>query len=224
MSGSLGSGLVIGLVVGAGAMYLALERPWEARASAPTASQQVAEVRADAGVSKPAKKKKRGRRPGGGGGAILPGAPGGDDEDWESSGGVEETEPPRLVQLSGADRALEWRGDDTSPPKQTLDMNSNAEARSLDNSEIQSVIASQSGPVQSCFVRAAANTDLTGTFTVKMVVEGTGRVSRSRVQAPRYLHAQGLLGCVQGALRGMRYPATGAPTLVTMPVHLTLSP
>lgn len=140
-----------------------------------------------------------------------------------NSGGGEETEPPRLIQLSAADRRLEWRGDDTSPPKRSIDMGNDSEARSLDNSEIQSVIASQSGPVQRCVVDAATNTDLHGTITVKMVVEGTGRVSRSRVQAPRYMHSQGVLSCVQRALRSVKFPATGAPTLVTLPVNLTIN-
>jgi hypothetical protein len=195
-------------------MYLALRPPWASEGTAPVDAGVVAEAPTDGGI---AKKKSKKRRPGGGARQ-----PGGDDEDWLNSGGGEETEPPRLVQLSSADRALEWRGDDTSPRKQTIDMNSSVESRSLDNSEIRSAIASQSDGVQSCVVRAAANTDLSGTITVKMVVEGTGRVSRSRVQAPRYLFGQGLLTCVQGQLRGWRFPATGAPTLVTLPVNLTV--
>jgi len=215
-------GLVIGLVVGAGGTYLALRPPWATHDTASPKAEQVAAAPTDAGVGGKANKKKRGggRRPAGGGTV----APGGDDEDWANSGGGgEETEPPRIVQLSAGDRALEWRGDDTSPPKQSLDMSSNADARSLDNGEIQGVISSQSGAAQSCFVRAAANTDLSGSFTVKMVVEGSGRVSRSRVQAPHYMFSQGLLGCVQGAVKAMKFPATGAPTLVTLPVNLTVS-
>jgi hypothetical protein len=197
-------------------MYLALRPPWAHEGTAPSDAGVVAAAPTDGGVAK----KKKKRRPGGGGNVHQPG---GDDEDWLSSGGGEETEPPRLVQLSAADRGMEWRGDDTSPRKQTIDMSSSGESRSLDNSEIQSTIASESGGVQSCVIKAAANTDLSGTITVKMVVEGNGRVSRSRVQAPRYLFSQGLLGCVQGALRGWSFPATGAPTLVTLPVNLTVN-
>jgi len=190
-------------------MYLALRPPWASHASAsPADAGVVAEAASDAGA-----KKKRRHRPGG------PHQPGGEDEDWANSGGGDETEPAKLVQLSAADRQLEWRGDDTSPPKQTLDMNSKGEARALDNGEIQATIASQSAGVQSCVVKAATNTDLSGTITVKMVVEGNGHVSRSRVQAPHYLHAQGVLACIQGALRAWKFPATGAPTLVTLPVN-----
>lgn len=217
-------GLVIGAVVGAGAMYLALRPPWPSQPTAAPAPEEVAEAPSDAGVGK-GKKKKRGgaRRPGGGGGGGQNFA-GGEDEDWANSGGGgEETLPPKLVELSAADRGLEWRGDDTAPGKTTLDMGNNAESRSLDNGEIQAVISSQSGPVQACVVRAAANTDLSGTFTVKMVVEGSGRVTRSRLQAPRYMFSQGVLACVQGAVRSMKFPATGSPTLVTLPVFLTVN-
>ena len=214
-------GLVIGLVVGAGGMYLALRQPWAHHDSAAPKSDQVAEAPSDAGV-KPTKKRRGGggRRPTGNGGQSFAG---GEDEDWANSGGGDETASQKLVELSAADRSLEWRGDDTSPPKQSLDMSNNAEARSLENGEIQSVISSQSGPAQNCFVRAATNTDLAGTFNVKMVVDGTGRVSRSRVQAPHYMFSQGLLACVQGAVKAMKFPSTGAPTLVTLPVNLTVT-
>jgi hypothetical protein len=52
-----------------------------------------------------------------------------------------------------------------------------------------------------------------------MVVEGTGRVSRSRVQAPHYMFGQGLLACVKGQLAHASFTSTGAPTLVTLPVE-----
>jgi hypothetical protein len=209
-------GLVIGLIVGAGGMYLALRPPWAGQGTAPSnGSAVVAEAPGDAGVAKT--KKKKGRRWTGGGGGH-PG-PGGEDEDWANSGGGDETEPPKLVQLSAADRAMEWRGDDTSPPKQKLDMGNGAESRALDNGEVQDGLSSISGGVQNCVMQAATNTDLSGTISVKMVVEGTGKVSRSRVQAPRYMFNQGLLACVKGALARAHFTATGAPTLVTLPVE-----
>jgi hypothetical protein len=193
-------------------MYLVLRRPWASETTAPSDAGVVAEATTDGGMAK----KKKKRRPGAGAGVHQPG---GDDEDWLNSGGGEETEAPRLIQLSAADRALEWRGEDTSPPKQSLDMSNDREARALDNNEIQSTISSYSGGVQGCVVRAATNTDLSGTVSVKMVVDGNGKVSRSRVQAPRYMFGQGLLACVQGQLRTWKFPSTGAPTLVTLPVN-----
>jgi len=130
-------------------MYLALRPPWAGHAATASDGGVVAEAPSDGGVGK----KKKKRRPGGGGGHV-PG-PGGEDEDWLNSGGGEETEPPKLIQLSAGDRAMEWRGDDTTPPKQTIDMNSGGESRSLDNGEIQNTIASESGSVQSCVIKAA---------------------------------------------------------------------
>jgi hypothetical protein len=69
-------------------------------------------------------------------------------------------------------------------------------------------------------VQGATNTDLRATITVKLVVDRGGRVTRSRVQAPHYLFEHGLLGCTQRALGRMHFPATGAATLVTLPINL----
>jgi hypothetical protein len=124
------------------------------------------------------------------------------------------------VHLSAAERALQWRGDNTARPPQKIDM-AGGESRSLTDGEIQDVIAGQSGPVQACVVQAATNTDLRGTITVRMIVAGNGHVTKSKVQAPRYLFEHGLLPCVQRAVRGMHFPAVGQDTLVTLPVKLT---
>ena len=167
----------------------------------------------DAGVAKPKKKRPR-HRPttGGGGGAITTG----DEQGWGSGDYVEETEPPPLVQLSAADRVLEWRGDDTTKSPQKIDMGNGAEARSLEDGEIRSTIDAQSGPAQSCVVTAATNTNLAGTINVKMIVDGNGRVIKSKVQAFHYMFEHGLLACVQRAVGRMKFPSTGAQTLVTM--------
>lgn len=190
-------------------MYLVLRPPWGGRADS---------VIVDAGVvaSAPAdaapKKVKKPRR--GGGGARPSGAPtnDGDSEDVDLG--------PTTVVLTAADRAQETRGDDVSLPKQKLDMGAGGEARSLDQGEIGNVIGAQSGGVQSCVVQGATNTDLQATIEVTMVVDGSGRVIKSRVAAPHYLFTKGLLACVQGAAGRMHFPATGAPTQVSFPVHL----
>jgi hypothetical protein len=214
--GSLGLGLVIGLVMGAGAMYLVLRPPWGGHAAAPMDAATVASAPSDAGGSGKPKKKRPRHRPSGNG-PVVPG--GNDDEQWASQGDTEETEGPAPVQLTAADRALEWRGDDVSPPPRKIDMSS--DARPLEDGEIQSTISSQSGAAQSCVVQAATNAPLTGTITVKMVIDAQGHVSRSKLQAPHYLFEHGLLACMKGALGKMKFPATGMPTLVTMPINLT---
>jgi hypothetical protein len=213
--GSLG--LVIGAVIGAGAMYLALHLPWGGGASAPRDGGVIASAPSDAAPAKKAKKRVH-RRPLGGG--TPSGGGDSDDQAWRDQGdAIEDSGGAAPVQLSAADRALEWRGDDVSPPPRKLDMSS--DSRTLDDGEIRSVIASQSGPAQHCVVQAAGNAELKATITVKMVVDGQGRVQRSKLQAPHYLFEHGLIGCIKGALAEMKFPSTGLPTLVTMPINLT---
>jgi len=209
-------------------MYLGLRPPWGGHAATPIDGGAVASAPGDAGAGKPAKKRHgTHRRPVAGPsapGASAPGAPtttGGDSDDqaWANQGDTVEETGPAPVVLSAADRALEWRGDDVTPPPRTVDMNSNA--RPLEDGEIKSVIAGQSGAAQSCVVQAATNAQLQATITVKLVVDGKGNVTRSKLQAPHYLFEHGLLACIKPALARIKFPATGMPTLVTMPINLT---
>lgn len=195
-------------------MYLVLRRPWDGGDAPPQDAGVVATAPADAGIAKPKRKKGAGRWTGRtGGGRQSPGA------DFHDDGGGDEPAPPRIT-LTAADRALEWRGDNTSISRK-IDMSSGADARSLENSEINATVGNQTAGVRQCVVQGATGTDLKTTITIKIVVEGTGKVSRSQMQAPRYLFEKGnLLACAQAALRGMSFPATGAPTLVTFPVTL----
>jgi hypothetical protein len=198
-------GLVIGMAVGAGAMYLALRQPWQRRLAAMSPDRPpVVMVGSDAGV-KPVSKKRRSRPAGG------PTQAAGDPE-------PEEVAP---LPLATADRALEWRGDEVVRPAQTIDLaTGGGEARALDDSEINATITSQAGGVRDCVVQGATGTDLRATITVKLLVDGRGKVARSRVQAPHYLHEHGLLGCVQRALGRVHFPGTGGTTIVTLPVNL----
>jgi len=200
-------GLVIGSAVGAGAMYLTLRPPWGgAPASAPRDAGVGPAPDAGMGSARPKPKRRPGR-----GGTVA--APPGTDSD--------ETEPePAQVQLTAADRKLEVRGDDVTLPARTVDMGAGGEARPLDDGEISAVIGAQAGGVRDCVVQGATGTDLRATIRVELVVDGAGRVTRSRLAAPRYLFDHGLLACARRALGRMRFPATGAPTLVTLPVTL----
>ena len=169
----------------------------------------------DAGPAGKKKKRKRPRNPG----TTAPGElPTIDSTSNTDEGEYEETEP--LAQLSATDRALEWRGDDVTLPATKIDMAGGKETRPLDDNEINATIGGQSGGVRDCVVNSATNTDLRATITVKMVVGADGRVTKSRIKAPRYLFEKGLLTCVQRSLGRMKFPATGAPTSVTLPVTL----
>jgi hypothetical protein len=188
-------------------MYLVLRPPWGPHAATvPSDAPPVVVVR-DAGVTKPAKKKRR-PRPG-----SPTAQPAGSDAEFEH-------DEPELPALTAADRALEWRGDDVALPAQTIDMAGGGDARPLDDGEINATVNAQVGPIKDCVVQGATNTDLRATITVKLVVDGRGRVIKSRIHAPHYLFEHGLLGCAQRAVARMRFPATGAATLVTIPVNL----
>ncbi|MDX2089949.1 MAG: AgmX/PglI C-terminal domain-containing protein [Kofleriaceae bacterium] len=202
-------GIIIGLALGAGGMYLALRPPWGGGGTPPPPDAGViATAPPDAVVTKG--KKKRRKRPAG---TVAPSTN-------DPSGEWEEYEETTAAILSDADRKLEWRGDDTTLPRSTIDMAGGGEARPLDDAEINNTVASQSKGVQDCVVQGATGTDLQATITIKLVVDGNGRVTKSRIQAPHYLFEKGLLGCVQRALGKMKFPATGAPTSVTFPVNL----
>jgi hypothetical protein len=203
--GSLG--LVIGLVVGAGGMYLALRPPWGGGATtqAPIDAGPVASIPGDAGTG--AKPKKKRKRPPG---TVTPPGQTGSDEEYE------ETDP--LPVLTASDRQFEWRGDDVTPPPTKIDMGGGAESRPLDSGEINTTLGSQAGPVKDCVIASVTNTDLRGEFHVKLLVDGTGKVSKSRVQAPRYTFQKGLLTCVQRAAGRMKFPAVGGSTSVDVPV------
>ena len=186
-------------------MYLVLRSPWGHRATT-SASEgpPVVMIGTAAGVTKPAKKKRTRPR------SATPSL-------QTSDGELDEAEP---APLTAADRALEWRGDEVVLPARTIDMAGGGEARGLEDGEINGVINSQAGGVKDCVVQGATNTDLRATITVKLLVDGHGKVTRSRVQAPRYLLEHGLLGCTQRAVGRMRFPATGGATIVTLPVNL----
>jgi hypothetical protein len=118
-------------------MYLALRPPWASHSTAPAEAPVVAQAGSGSGSAKPKKQRHGGgHRRAGGGGTV-----GGDDPSWTGTGGddqVQETEP-QIIRMTPADRALEWRGDDTTKPAQAIDMSGNAESRSLDDGAIQSM-------------------------------------------------------------------------------------
>ena len=185
-------------------MYLTLRPPWAGGAATAPSDAGIAVAPPDAGTAGKAKPK---RRPGRG--TVAAPAVGGEAEETE------------IVSLTEADRRLEWRGDPVALPARKLDMASGGdEGRPLDDGEIGAVVSGQTGGVRACVVRGAAGTDLRATITIELLVDGSGRVTRSRLEAPRYLFQHGLLGCARRALGQMRFPATGAPTRVTFPVHL----
>lgn len=190
-------------------MYLVLRPPWGHRITTSASDNPpVVMITTDGGVAKPVKKKRTRPRPSG-----TPAL-------QTTDGELDEPDASPVATLGAADRALEWRGDDVALPARTVDLAGGGEARGLDDGEINSVFGSQAGGVKDCVVRGATNTDLRATITVKLLVDSHGKVTRSRIQAPRYLLEHGLLACTQRALGRMHFPATGGATIVTLPVNL----
>ncbi len=193
-------------------MYLALRRPWDhGMAASTSAVETIAVAPGDAGVpAKPQRKHKHGPRP-----------RSGDDTTSATTATADDDGPdePAAAALTDADRRLEWRGDAVALPPQKLDMAA-GDTRRLDDNEIDTTVATQAGGVRDCVVQGATGTDLRSTISIKMIVDGTGRVAKSRVRAPHYLFEHGLLACTQRALAKLHFPAAGLPTQVDFPVSL----
>ena len=174
-------GLLVGAAVGAGGVYLGLERPWQGGETAAISS-------GDAGPEAVAKKRKKRKRR---------------NKRRKRSGGGEILGDP-IVELTAADRKLVWRGPRIA----------------LDQGEIDAGIATRSDAIVDCIAEARGYAELSATITLEALVEGTGRVSRSRVRAHQYLMDNGLAKCIQREAKAMRFAATGAQTVVSVPFNL----
>lgn len=184
-------GLIFGAILGAGGVYAALERPW--RSSAKTA-----DVALDAGPATKSKKKRKHRR-------------------HKRRASTDDAPPV----LTAADRKLAWKGDAVSMPAKTMDMTAGASSgRSMNANEINGTIKSDSDAVVRCIADATGEADLAADVTLKMLVDGNGRVTKMRMRAPQYLFDQGAYRCVRSAAMGMHFPATGDYTVVTAPFTL----
>jgi hypothetical protein len=194
-------------------MYLALEKPWHRAATVEAPVVQEAPATPEAPGKKGVKKRRPGR-----GGASGNGAGSGRGDELVNGDDIEETAP--LIELTAADRRVSWRGPDLVLPPVKVDMGGDDSSRSLNDEEIRATVREQSRPIIDCMVTAATGTDLRATVTIRMLVDGKGQVTRHRVQAPQYLFEHGMPACVERAVQRLRFPATGAFTLVTTPFEL----
>ncbi len=190
-------------------MYLALEKPWLRRAPVEAPVAQAEQVAPETPAKKGKKRKGRGSSGGGRGDELL----------GSEGGGVPEETAP-TIELTAADRKLVWRGPEVALPAARLDMTTDDGGRALNDDEIRSTVREQSGPIIDCMVSAASGTDLRATVTIRMLVDGKGRVTKHRLQAPQYLMEHGLPACVERAMGRIQFPAAGAVTLVTTPFEL----
>ncbi|HEU5057475.1 MAG TPA: AgmX/PglI C-terminal domain-containing protein [Kofleriaceae bacterium] len=191
------AGLAVGALAGALATWLLMARPW--RSADRPVVEAVADAAPDPAVVK--KKPRRGRRGGAGGGA-----------------GEADTPPPVL---SASDRERVWRGAAISLPTRSIDMGSDSSARPLESSEIDDTMRRSSHGITSCIESALAGAELAGgSVELEMLVSGAGAVQKVRVGAPRWLMDHGFADCASAAARRIRFPSTGAPTVVNTPFHL----
>ena len=196
-------GLFLGAILGGASAYAWFEQPWHAWLTRDVAAMSDAGV-ADAAEQEPRSKRKRGRGRRASAGAGAETDPAGDD----------------IPALPAADRALVWKGDPVALPARQIDMAGDGDARALDSGEINAVIRSQSEPMIACIAGARGHAELDARITVEMLVNGDGQVTRMRVRAPAYLFARGFHACARTAAQRLRFPATGAPTVVTAPYDL----
>lgn len=203
MASAFANGLVVGLLVGSAATFVALEKPWQ------RGKDEVSEVSIDAGVELAAddtkgKRGKRGRR----------GRRGQGDK-------VEMQVIDERVQLSAADRKMVWRGPAVALPESSVDFSGGGGGRSLDQGEINDAVRARSSTISQCIADARGQAELAAQITLKFLVNGKGGVDKIRVHAPSYLLKNGLYDCAGSAVRRMPFPATGGHTVVTVPFDLS---
>ena len=189
------SGLIVGVLIGAGGTYAALTKSWEGSGTVAVA---VPDAAVEDGKGKKKKKRKKRRR----------------RKRSSDTGPVDQ-----IVELSAADRQLIWKGQAVRLPPKEVDFSGDS-GRVLNQSEIDDGIASGASAVARCIGDARGNAELSATITLKMLVGPNGKVSKRRVRAPRYLQDNGLFGCVSKATGRMRFAGTGAATVVTVPFDL----
>ncbi len=195
----------MGIAVGAGGTFLALEKPWKSEAKEVVA----AAPSEDAGaVQEPGKKRgRRGKRRGKG-----------------KRGGTEDIGLQVIderVQLTAADRKMTSKGPAVALPERNLDMSAGGGGRSLNQGEIGSGVSSGQKALMRCIADARGQAELAAKITLKFLVKGDGSIGPLRVTAPSYLLKHGLYKCAGGAVRSMRFPSTGAATVATVPLDLS---
>jgi hypothetical protein len=123
------------------------------------------------------------------------------------------------ITLSAADQQMTSAGDSLRA-ETTLDM-SQTEARDLTSDEIDGAVGRRSDAIIACLRDARGAAPLAGRVVVGMVVDASGRVTRTRVEAPAYLVKHGLYDCARRAVADLRFPAVGRSTVVSVPFTIT---
>ena len=201
------AGLLVGVLVGGGGAYLVFGRK--------KAETTIAEApAADAGVAEANGKKKKGRGRGGGGRRT--------GTDFIDEGGGDGADDTPIPELTAADVAPGAEGDVLKPRDTNVDLGAGgAEVRDLSQAEIDGTFGGAASGITSCITQARGAAPVTGTISVGVVVGPDGRVVKARVEAPAWLLRHGLYRCVRREVSGLRFPAAGRDTVVTVPFNLS---
>lgn len=189
------AGLAAGFVLGAIVTWLVMARPWRSE------ERPVVQAPADA-APEPAPDRKKGRKGKRGGGTAAA-----------------DPDTPAPV-LTAADLERVWRGPSISLPERSIDLGSESNARPLRADEIDGAMRRSAQPIMTCIESALAGAELQSEVELEMLVSGAGAVQKVRVGAPRWLMEHGFADCASAAARRIRFPATGAPTVVNAPFHV----
>jgi len=122
--------------------------------------------------------------------------------------------------LSASDRERVWRGPALSLPERSVDLGNDSEARPLRPDEIDDAMRRSAQPIMTCIETALAGAELSSEVELEMLVSGAGAVQKVRIGAPRWLMAHGFAECASAAARRVRFPGTGAATIVNAPFHV----
>ncbi len=133
---------------------------------------------------------------------------------------TEPTEPAEPVALTAADLRSTTDGDALRAGV-SLDMSSEVEPRDLTQDEIDAAFARRADALVRCITDARAGASLSGRVVAGVVVDPVGRVLRTRVEAPAWLVRHGLYACARPVLLGLRFPAAGKESVVTIPFDLS---
>ena len=117
--------------------------------------------------------------------------------------------------------AVSAEGDSLALAPRTVDLGAAAPERDLTRAEIDGAIAPAADAIIACINDATGSAPVTGRVVAGVVVDETGHVTKTRLEGPSYLLKHGLGGCVRPKLRGLRFPATGKPTVVRVPFDVS---
>jgi hypothetical protein len=118
------------------------------------------------------------------------------------------------------ERKLIWRGATVALPAREIDFVDDPTKRPLSTAEIASGIDPARTKLSDCVVQAVGAARLEARVTLEFLVDGKGRSGATRMHAPLYLFEHGLQPCLEQVVHSLQFTATGAPTIVTLPLEL----